>query len=248
MTFSRNTLIALGTASVMGLFSSCDLLGGVYDDTLDHADEAERQETSATQQTEEVVTTDEEGNDVVIQVISGQLYVNATSYTQWTYVSLHGEAPTTATSDISLADMSETGAPDEWDFALHRYDVKTHGAEVLMTDFHSIAELEATGLPAEGTWVADTYADESVTVDMSHMLEGYLIYAPGYKNTEAGRWLDVDTSTMPPIYTMHDNVMLYRFSDGTYAAVQLTNFMSTDRYQTKGWMTVNYKYPVFRKR
>ncbi len=23
--------------------------------------------------------------------------------------------------------------------------------------------------------------------------------------------------------------------------------MSTDRYQTKGWMTVNYKYPIFAK-
>ena len=44
---------------------------------------------------------------------------------------------------------------------------------------------------------------------------------------------------------MHDNVMLLRLKDGTYAAIQLANFMSTDSYQVKGWMTVNYKYPMF---
>lgn len=37
---------------------------------------------------------------------------------------------------------------------------------------------------------------------------------------------------------MHDNVMLLHFADGTYAAIQLANFMSTDSYQVKGWMTV----------
>jgi hypothetical protein len=39
--------------------------------------------------------------------------------------------------------------------------------------------------------------------------------------------------------------MLLRLKDGTYAAIQLANFMSTDSYQVKGWMTVNYKYPMF---
>ena len=44
---------------------------------------------------------------------------------------------------------------------------------------------------------------------------------------------------------MHDNVMLLRMSDGTIAAFQLADFISTDKYHVKGWITVKYKYPVF---
>ena len=231
----------------MGLFSACDVLGGIYDDTLDgKTTEPTEEKSKDTNTTEEKNSTDEEGNNVAIKILSGTFYKDCTSYTQWVYVNMHGDEPTFTISTIDTDDLTENGNPEEWDFALHRYDVKTNGASVMMTTYHSISELEAAGLPTDGTWVEDTYSEESITVDMSHMLEGYLVYAPGKKNTEAGKWLDVDTSSMPPNYTMRDNVMLYRFSDGTYAAIQLTNFMSTDKYQIKGWMTVNYKYPVFK--
>lgn len=219
----KKTTIMLGIASTLGLFSACDMLEGVYDDTLDAAPE-------------------QQGDNSISE---GQYYIDATSYTQWVYINFHSDSLRITTSTISLEDGTETGVPEAWDIAQHRYDVKTNGAAVVMTDFHSIEELEAAGLPSDVAWVEDEWSEEAITIDMSHMLEGYLVYAPSNKNTEAGKWLNVDTSTMPPIYTMHDNVILYRFSDGTYAAVQLTNFMSTDRYQTKGWMTVNYKYPIF---
>ena len=186
-------------------------------------------------------------DDPTVEKQEGQYYIDATDYAQWVYINLHTPTPTITTSTISLDDLTETGAPDEWDIAQHRYDVKTNGAAVMMTPYHSIKELEAAGLPTEGEWVEDEESDECITVDMSHMMEGYLTYAPGHKNTELGKWVEVDTSNMPPNYTMHDNVMLLRFADGTYAAIQLANFMSTDSYQVKGWMTVNYKYPVFEK-
>ena len=218
--------IMLGILSLLGLCSACDMLEGMYDDTLDDPG-------TDTPEDSTLVQSDE------------QYYIDATSYTQWVYVNLHTATPTITVSTINLADSTETGAPEEWDLAQHRYDVKTNGAAVMMTDYHSIEALEAAGMPENPAWVEDEWSEESITIDMSHMLEGYLTYAPGYKNTEAGKWLNVDISNMPPTYTMHDNVMLYRFSDGTYAAVQLADFISNDRYQTKGWMTVNYKYPIF---
>ena len=184
-------------------------------------------------------------DDPSVEKKEGQYYVDATDYAQWVYINLHTPTPTITTSTISLDDMSETGAPSEWDIAHHRYDVKTNGAAVVMTPYHTIEDLEMAGMPQECQWVADEFSDECVTVDMSHMMEGYLVYAPGYKNTELGKWVNVDTSNMPPNYAMYDNVMLIRFADSTYAAIQLVNFMSTDRYQIKGWMTVNYQYPVF---
>lgn len=244
MHMTKNTFLSLlGAASLMGLLSACDLLGGIYDDTLDGSSaESEVSGGNTTQHSSTEVTS---GDGSSITVKSGQYYIDATSYTQWIYVSLRGDSLAITTAEIDPADGSETGAPDEWDFAHHRYDVKTNGAQVMMTSFHSIAELEAAGIPADTLWVADVWSEQSITVDMSHMLEGYLLYAAGTRNVEAGLWLDVDTSTMPPIYTLRDNVLIYRLADGTLAALQLVNFMSTDRYQIKGWMTVNYKYPIF---
>ena len=183
-------------------------------------------------------------DDPVVEKQEGQYYVDATDYAQWVYIDLHTPVPAITTSTISLDNLTETGAPQEWDIAHHRYDVKTNGAAVMMTPYHSIDELERAGIPSEGEWTADEESEQCITVDMSHMMEGYLVYAPGHKNTVIGKWVEVDTSNMPPNYTMHDNVMLLRLADGTFAAIQLANFMSTDSYQVKGWMTVNYKYPV----
>ena len=182
-----------------------------------------------------------------VAVQEGQYYIDATDYAKWVYINLHTPTPTITTSTINIDDLTETGVPEQWDIAQHRYDVKTNGAAVMMTDYHSIEELEAAGLPMGGDWIEDEESEQSVIIDMSHMMEGWLTYAPGHKNTEIGKWVEVDTSNMPPSYTMHDNVMLLRLADGTYAAIQLANFMSTDSYQIKGWMTVNYKYPMFEK-
>lgn len=227
----RKTIITMmGTVFATGLFSACDALEGIYDNDRAGISQEEQQQYY----------------DGVVK--SGAFYADATSYTQWVYINLHGDSLVMTTTTISLEDYSEDGAPEEWDFALHRYDVKTNGGSVIQTEYNSVEELEnnMTEAPAEG-WDEDVYSNESVTIDMSHMLEGYLVYAPGYKNKTAALWLDVDTSTMPPNYSMSDKVFLYKFSDGTCAAIQLKNYMSNDRYQTKGWMTVAYKYPMFVK-
>ena len=223
-------LISLFSSLVATCLSltACDMMEGLYDDTNDGTD------------TTTVAAYIQTSPD------KSQYYINATSYTQWVYINLHTDPITITTSNISLDDFVETGAPAEWDYAHHRYDAKTNGATVWMTPYTSIADLEAAGLPADANWVADTQSQECIAVDMSHMItDSYLVYAPGYKNEEMSRWVNVDITYMPPTYTLHNNVMLLHLADGTYAAVQLENFMSTDRYQVKGWMTVNYKYPVF---
>lgn len=221
-----NQLICiLGIILFGGLFSACDMLGGVYDDTLDGANpEKKEPENTAT---------------------ASSMYLDARSYTQWIYIDLHNPTPTTTTSEISLDDYSESGKPTNWDIAIHRYDIKTNGAKAIMTSYKTIAELEAAGLPANPHWVADEYLDEAIWVDMTHMLKGYIIYAPSFKNMEASRWINVDISDMPPIYTTDKNVILLQLTDGTYAALQLDDFMTKDKYRTKGYLTINYKYPVF---
>ena len=54
--------------------------------------------------------------------------------------------------------------------------------------------------------------------------------------------LDVDSSTMPPIYTLSGKIYLLRLKDGTCAALRLVNFMNDAAI--KGYMTIDYLYPV----
>lgn len=230
MIFNKNiaskTLCILGIILFGGIFSACDMLGGIYDDTFD-GNNPEKKEA-------ENVTT------------ATSMYLDARSYTQWIYIDLHSTTPTTTISEISLEDYSESGKPATWDVAFHRYDIKTNGAKAIMTSYETIDELEAAGLPDNPQWVEDQFIEEAIWVDMSHMLEGYIIYAPSYKNVEASRWINVDISDMPPTYTTNNNVILLQFIDGTYGALQLDDFMTKDKYRIKGCLTINYKYPIFK--
>ena len=77
---------------------------------------------------------------------------------------------------------------------------------------------------------------------MSHMMEGYIIYAESFYNPVLSGWLNVDTSEMPPIYTLDPQVYIVEFADGTHAALRLMDFM--DKAGVKGYMTIDYIYPL----
>lgn len=73
---------------------------------------------------------------------------------------------------------------------------------------------------------------------MSTMMDGYLSYAESSYNRELSRWLDVDKSTMPPIYTMSGKVYLVNLRDGRRVALRLDNYM--DGSGIKGYLTIRY--------
>ena len=171
---------------------------------------------------------------------SGTIYLDATSYTRWNYIDF--ETFTLDTTAIA-EDGSETGDVAEgWDFAVHRYDVKTNGGRVIETSFTSIDELLASGSLPAGTYVEDIWTEDRVTIDMSRMMDGIIIYAPSWYNPELSKWLNVDTSTMPPIYTMSGKVYVLITAEGKAAAIQLTNYMNDSK--VKGFMTIDYVYPL----
>ena len=67
---------------------------------------------------------------------SGTIYIDATSYTRWNYLDFETFALDTT---FIAEDGSETGDVTEgWDFAVHRYDVKTNGGRVIETSFTSM--------------------------------------------------------------------------------------------------------------
>ena len=165
---------------------------------------------------------------------TGRIYIDATKYTEWHYIDLHEKLVTTEPIDSK--------APEKWDFAVHRYDTKTNGGTVWessVSDFHSLPN--PTTLPSE-SFIGDEWTTDRITIDMSQMMDGIILYAEDYYNPCLSRWLDVDTSTMPPTYTLSGKVYLLRLPDGSYAALRLVNFMNDAAI--KGFMTIDYMYPV----
>lgn len=164
----------------------------------------------------------------------GTIYINATDYATWTYINFR---------DKTIMPLSVDAAePEQWDFAIHRYDTKTNGGSVAETGATGFTSLDSFIPKTDDEYVADVWTTETIITDMSTMMDGYLSYAESNYNTELSKWLNVDTSTMPPLYTPSNKVYILRLSDGTKAAVRLDNYM--DASAIKGYMTIEYIYPL----
>ncbi|MCD8304332.1 MAG: HmuY family protein [Prevotellaceae bacterium] len=168
-------------------------------------------------------------------------YVDARSYTEWVYIDL-SEGTT-----LALDYKDTVGVPERWTFALHRYDCKTNGGSALETPFTSLDDLllalsEQTYKPATSEFTPDTEGD--IIIDVSHMIEGYLIYDIASRNEALSLWLNVDISTMPPIYTQSGKVYLLREADGTLSALRFTGFSNPYYYDTKGYISFQYRYDI----
>lgn len=200
-------------AAVM-LLSACN---GIFSDIYDDV---------------EASTTEEFGfMEPASETATGKIYIDATDYTCWTYINFHDMS-------IVLSSVYDS-APENWDIAIHRYDAKTNGGAVAETDIKDLSLLKGA---AVGDYVGDIWTTEKIVTDMSTMMDGYLSYVESDYNAVLSEWLDVDTSTMPPIYTLSEKVYMVRLKDATKAAVKLVNFM--DASGVKGFMTIEYKYPV----
>lgn len=165
-------------------------------------------------------------------------YVDCTDYKTWVYFNLEDGSQT------SLSYDSEE-LPSDWTFAMHRYDCKTNGGSAYETSYTSITDLTTAisagtfSIPDASAFTADV--DSKVTIDMSHMMEGYLDYADSKVNEVMAKWLYVDTTNMPPEYTPSNKVYLVRTADGKVYAVLFTAYSNPQKYNTKGYISFDYK-------
>lgn len=165
--------------------------------------------------------------------------INTTEYTNWVYIDLSGRKATT----VEIGEEYVSEVPAEWDIAIHRYDIKTNGGAAFQTIFTSIDDLKANGkLPDEESFVKDEWTTEKIAIDMTGMMEGNIVYTEDNRNAVLSGWLNVDTSTMPPIYTMSDQVYLIQLKDNSYAAIRFTNY--TNARGVKGYIDFDYVYPL----
>lgn len=185
---------------------------------------------------------DDPSNIPVEEEDNAYSYVDATEYTNWVYLNLEDGSQTT------LAYDNTEDVPAQWTFALHRYDCKTNGGSAYETSFSTLDELTTAidggtfTVPDASQFTADE--DGKITIDMSGMMSGNIGYADSKINKVLGKWLDVDTSQMPPIYTMSNKVYLLRTSNGSVAAIMFTNYANPLKSNTKGYISFDYIYPL----
>lgn len=207
---------ATAFAVLMLLNSSCEgLFGGIYDNP--------ELETKAEYG---FISSNGDG--------SGTIYIDCRSYTRWTYLDF--KRKTTDTSNIRLGE----NAPSVWDMAIHHYDVKTNGGSALQTAYTTLSQLKEGGVPSGSGYFPDSLS--RVVVDMSGMMEGKMVYESSMVNFVLSGWLDVNTSEMPPIYTLSGKVYVLKLADGSSVALLFSDF--TNAANEKGFVTIRYKYPL----
>ena len=90
------------------------------------------------------------------------------------------------------------------------------------------------------TFGADEWTEKEVWDNQNKMLLG-LVPSQGINiNTVLSSWLEFKFN-IPPDYIPDSHVFILRLKDGTYAALQLANYLSPAG--KKCWLTINYKYP-----
>ena len=170
---------------------------------------------------------------------SGKIFIDVHSYTQWVYINFEDQEIYTKNIDKNTGKLTEA-EPEIWDLAMHRYDSKTNNGSVLETSYSSLDALRNVGKLPEGKFIPDVMG--KVTTDMSGMMDGVILYADSPINEELAKWLNVDTSQMPPIYTLSKKVYLLKTEEGKYAALYIPNYLN-DEYDS-GYLTIEYIYPL----
>ncbi len=131
--------------------------------------------------------------------------------------------------------------PQSWSFAVHRDNVRTNGGAVLKTSYTSMDELPETSEPFRNmNFTEDEWSENEVWDDQSQLMR-CLVPSQGIcVNKVLSSWFGIETLP-PPVYKQEKNVFILRLKDGTYAALQLENYLSSAG--TTCWLTINYKYP-----
>lgn len=142
----------------------------------------------------------------------------------------------------SFLPTSAQSEPKQWTIAIHRNNVRTNGLaahETILTDINEVTEDMCKSITA---WQEDEWSENEVWDDQSTMLSCY-VPCQGIKvNRVLSSWLTMKIPPMPPAFSMNNHVMLLRMTDGTYAALQLTDYMSSTG--KKCCLTIKYRYPI----
>ena len=133
--------------------------------------------------------------------------------------------------------------PEQWTFAVHRNNVRTNGCMAAETDFISLSQI-----PQDSDWISaltftpDEWNQTEVWTVQDRMLNGIIGNQGIYINQVLSGWLKMKIPPMPPTFEINRHVYILKLTDGTYAALQLEDYMNSSG--TKCCLSINYKYPL----
>ena len=133
--------------------------------------------------------------------------------------------------------------PEQWTFAVHRNNVRTNGCQVAETDFTSLSQI-----PEDSDWVStltftpDEWTQTEVWTVQDRMLNGIIGNQGIYINKVLSGWLKMIIPPMPPVFEINRHVFVLKLTDGTFAALQLDDYMSSSG--SKCCLSIKYKYPL----
>ena len=91
------------------------------------------------------------------------------------------------------------------------------------------------------TFAEDEWSENQVWDSQDQMLKRYVPSQGIEINPVLSSWLTIEIPPMPPSFSLNNHVFILRLKDGSYAALQLENYLSP-----KGktcYLTINYRYP-----
>ena len=195
------------------------------------------------------------------------LILDARKYDEWIYLDLHRLAierhpiPATLTGEwdgksvwarynvqgsrytlLEERQVDTQAEPEQWDLALHHFDVRTNGGSVLQTGYTSVDALPQSAANfASEEFRPDEWTRHQCIVDFSGMFDYNIWYQASPVNLVLSDWVRMDFSTPPPKYEASRRVYLLRMQDGNVAALHMKSYMS--EAGTKGILTIDVKYP-----
>ncbi len=162
----------------------------------------------------------------------GTIYIDATDFLHWIYIDFSEQSVET----LGIFDQ----APENWDIALHHYDVKTNGAMAAPTTAQTVASaIKGDGFSV-GEYEADTWTNDKIAVDLSDMMSGNIVYCESWYNRVISSWMSVDIQIMPPVYVHSGKVFSVRLADGGKVFLRLANYVN--QAGSKGYLTIEYQY------
>lgn len=162
--------------------------------------------------------------------VKSYLYVDATSYTDWSYFSFDKAAVVAVTDPDN--DLT-------WDIAFHRGDIKLNGGESgkgkgAALNMNTTKWNEVTSAPTSG-YVADKMGKITTAFTGDGIEEG----DASFSQTLAG-WLTIDTSNPPPVYTYHDWIYVIKTAAGKYVKIQFTDYKNAKN--AGAYISFKYQY------
>jgi len=197
-----------------------------------------------------------------------QLFVDATTYDDWTYIDLHDlskeyikkSIPTELTGawdsvtcytyqeikngnsiELSSVQTDSQPEPEVWDIAIHHFEIRTNGGQSFETSYTSLDQVpDSLSLIPDVVWESDVLTHDRVWVDLSNSLAFDIGCQTIAISQPLSRMASMDVSNPPPIYSVSGKVCLLQMKDGTVVGLFLDNYMNSKGQ--KGHLTISLKF------